>query len=155
MTNRICETIKTVTGRNEVLPDSMKIVHLKSVLLASMLLTNTTFSVNCSFAFHEGGVATCDGCHTMHNSSRGLAMTKTGLPQGTANRYLLQGSDPSSTCLICHAGSSFTDSYRIATSPVPAPGSPPRQLTPGGDFAYLQKNYNWITSTGTAKLSPG
>lgn len=106
-------------------------------------------------AFHDGGVAACDGCHTMHNSSNNLTMTKNPQTVEKGNPYLLLGSDQSSTCLICHAGSSNTKNFKIATSPPPAAGSPPLQLTPGGDFAYLQKNYNWITSTGTPTSSPG
>jgi hypothetical protein len=43
----------------------------------------------------------------------------------------------------------------VATYPLPASGMPPAQLTPGGDFAYIQKNYSWITSTGIYKTSPG
>lgn len=108
------------------------------------------------FAFHEGGVAACDGCHTMHNSSGGQPMTSKGLPVGSGNAYLLMGSDSSSTCLLCHASSLATDGYRVATSPVPPQGSPPLQLTPGGDFAYLQKSYSWVNSvTGQTVTSPG
>lgn len=132
----------------------MKAGKMRPVLLASSLFV-CIISTRASFAFHDGGIANCDGCHTMHNSSGNIAMTKTGLPPGTANPYLLQGSDQSSTCLICHAGSTPTDSYKIATNPVPAPGNSPRQLTPGGDFAYLQKSYNWVDSLGAAKSSPG
>ncbi len=70
------------------------------------------------------------------------------------DKYLLQGSDGSSTCLICH--SVFHDRQLcggyISTS---APGSRPAQLTPGGDFAYIQKNYSWITSKGVMQNSPG
>ncbi len=103
-------------------------------------------------AFHDGGVAACDGCHTMHNSSGGQPQTGTG----SGNRYLLMGSDPSSTCLLCHASSLAADGYRIATSPVPPQGSPPLQLTPGGDFSYLQKSYSWVNSvTGLPATSPG
>ena len=122
----------------------------KLTLFALALLTCTT-QASLTFAFHDGGVAACDGCHTMHNSSAGRATTVTG----TVNRYLLQGSDPSSTCLICHAGSTPADSYRVATNPVPGLLSPPQQLTPGGDFAYLQKRYDWVDSIGSATSSPG
>lgn len=100
-------------------------------------------------AFHEGGVAACDGCHTMHYSQGGQINYK-----GSFSKYLLQGSDGSSTCLICHSSPTLS-SYAVATYPPPTPGIPPVQLTPGGDFAYLQKNYNWITSTGVAQSSPG
>ncbi|MBZ0154873.1 MAG: cytochrome C [Alphaproteobacteria bacterium] len=109
-------------------------------------------------AFHDGGVAYCDGCHTMHNSSGGAVMNaRSGQGSqtiGTANGYLLQGSDQSSTCLKCHSGST-AGSYKIATYPVPGAGSPPLQLTPGGDFAWLQKSYSWTTSYGASGSSPG
>lgn len=97
-------------------------------------------------AFHDGGVAPCDGCHTMHNSQ--------GIYAGSPGKYLLQGSDGSSTCLICHS-SSTANNYAVATYPPPAPGTPPAQLTPGGDFAYIQKSYSWITSKGVQQTSPG
>jgi hypothetical protein len=96
-------------------------------------------------AFHNGGVAKCEGCHAMHYTRSGLT---------TPGKYLLQGSDVSSTCLICHS-SNTTKNYAVATYPPPALGIPPNQLTPGGDFAYIQKNYNWITSKGVMQNSPG
>src|SRR5512146_1150746 len=122
---------------------------------AKILLAATVMAVVAAgnaAAFHEGGVAACDGCHTMHNTSGGQPMTT----RGSGNRYLLLGSDQSSTCLICHSSSTPTDSYRTATSPVPGQGIPPLQLTPGGDFAYLQKSYSWVDSTtGVATTSNG
>src|SRR6266567_4722534 len=136
-------TIQSMTCFLLVRPAIMKQQKLKPLFLVSIALA-WTIPAGTSWAFHDGGVGNCDGCHTMHNSSGGLAMTKNGLPPGTANKYLLQGSDPSSTCLVCHAGSTPNDSYKVATNPFPGVGSPPLQLTPGGDFAYLLKNYNWI-----------
>ena len=97
----------------------MKLKFLKlSVLtgLAAVLVMGLTGS---AMAFHDGGVAYCDGCHTMHNSSKGVKMTVNNLAPGTANAYLLQGSDQSSTCLNCHSKSP-AGSYHIATNPVPA-----------------------------------
>jgi hypothetical protein len=100
-------------------------------------------------AFHDGGVAQCDGCHTMHYSQAGL-----NTYPGSPNKYLLQGSDGSSTCLICHSAT-VTGGYAVATYPPPPPGVPPAQLTPGGDFAYIQRTYSWITSKGVQQTSPG
>lgn len=106
-------------------------------------------------AFHNGGVANCDGCHTMHNSAGGQKMAPGGTGgQYTANTYLLQGTDQSSTCLNCHAGNAI-GGEKVATFPQPASGLPPVQLTPGGDFAWLQKNYAWTTSDGIAGSSAG
>jgi hypothetical protein len=116
---------------------------MKSVMILLAALLLAVAAAGNAVAFHEGGVAACDGCHTMHNTSGGQSMTT----RGGGNRYLLLGTDQSSTCLICHSSSTPVDSYRVATSPVPAHGSAPLQLTPGGDFAYLQKSYNWVDST--------
>ncbi|WP_243336554.1 cytochrome C [Anaeromyxobacter soli] len=102
-------------------------------------LVALALAVPCSvLAFHDGGVATCDGCHTMHNSKGNTAMAKKGAStqfQGFA--YLLQGSDQSSTCLNCHAAADTAPkSYHVMTT-----GGGVVEMTPGGDFAYLTKSY--------------
>jgi len=89
-----------------------------------------------AMAFHEGGVAYCAGCHTMHNSQNGvipngpLGIPGTGI--GTVgdvgNSNLTLGSDPSSTCLKCHA---------VIYKSVSADGS---AFTPGGDFYWLTRD---------------
>ena len=56
-----------------------------------------------AMAFHEGGVAHCDGCHTMHNSENGESIIENGTV-GVAGAHLTKGADPGSTCLNCHAG---------------------------------------------------
>jgi hypothetical protein len=132
----------------------MKIFRLKYFLMTLAIWT-CTMPAKVSVAFHNGGVGACDGCHTMHNSAGNIPMTKNARPTGFGNPSLLLGSDPSSTCLVCHAGSTPTDRFKIATNPIPVQGSPPLQLTPGGDFAYLLKNYNWVSSGGIATSSPG
>ena len=48
-----------------------------------------------AFAFHDGGVAECGGCHAMHTAKSPLAL-------GGDYGYLLAGTDQSSTCLNCH-----------------------------------------------------
>jgi hypothetical protein len=108
--------------------------------------------------FHSGGVAACEGCHTMHNSSESFVnpagtpkpqMTSRNLGVGTTNPFLLQGSDPSSTCLICHqrAGDTGPNGVHISTADADMPpGLPPLQLTPGGDFGWLKKDYGWAPS---------
>jgi len=87
-----------------------------------------------SLAFHHGGVAECVGCHSMHSGN-----------QSAPN--LLVGIDQSSTCLSCHIGDG---GYHIATDAalVDDPGEYPLNLTPGGDFAYLRKDYTWSTGWG-------
>ncbi|HUJ25225.1 MAG TPA: cytochrome C [Myxococcales bacterium] len=111
--------------------------RISSILVAGGIAA-LGFAPN-AFAFHDGGVAYCEGCHTMHNSQNG-ATIRTGGTVGQGVKYLLKGSDQSSTCLTCHANAA-TGSYHIMTWPVPnwAGGLAPINFTPGGDFA-------WITS---------
>ena len=66
-----------------------------------------------------------------------------GAPSGPS---LLIGSDPSSTCLTCHGGNT-PNSYQVLTTSV-APGFAPTHYTPGGDFAWLTKSFNWAGATG-------
>lgn len=82
-------------------------------------------------AFHSGGVGQCDGCHSMHGSRDGAPLAQ------TSASGLLQGADPSSICLNCHAGQGAANS--------PAVFSPDGSaLTPGGDFYWLTKNFSWF-----------
>ena len=114
-----------------------------------------------AYAFHDGGVATCDSCHSMHNSVDNKAVGPRGLNAGTGvqfqgNKFLLQGSDNSSTCLNCHSGSALTrpTAYQVMTYPAPAAGAAPVYRTPGGDFAWLTLDF---AANGTAHTpaSPG
>ncbi len=81
--------------------------------------------------FHNGGTGNCQGCHTTPPD--------------------LKGSDPGSTCLLCHqaplnallpSGSYVSTDTR--SSPLCV------QLPPGGDFCWLKKDYRW-TLTGAAQ----
>ncbi len=47
----------------------MKASRLLILAAAAVLVMGTP-----ALAFHDGGVAACNGCHTMHNSSNGVAM---------------------------------------------------------------------------------
>jgi len=81
-------------------------------------------------AFHSGSAAECKECHV-----------------GTGSQ--LRGSDASSTCLRCHqtpSGKLQPNGYYVSTNDTDLAGMPPSQLTPGGDFAYLKKNYFWSFS---------
>jgi predicted CXXCH cytochrome family protein len=92
-----------------------------------------------SFAFHDGGVAECVGCHEMHDAK---------------SASLLVAVDQSSTCLICH-GASGQSSYHIATPDADMPvGTPPANETPGGDFGWLHKTYAFTVS-GAAVTDDG
>jgi hypothetical protein len=125
----------------------MKALKLSLVIMAAALLTIGLSGM--AYAFHSGGVGSCEGCHTMHNSSGGAAMfghgghtiNPIGKTQYTGVAYLLQGSDQSSTCLNCHAR---TGGFGVLTYNIPAPGTGPSNYTPGGDFAWLAKT--WGTS---------
>ncbi len=92
-----------------------------------------------ALAFHDDGVAHCNGCHTMHNSQDGDPMnfnasgTGFGLPVGQGFNDLLLFANKTDVCLNCHAGSG---SYHIwATDPL-APG--PEKGS--GDFVFLQED---------------
>lgn len=86
-----------------------------------------------AMAFHDGGVAHCDGCHTMHNSLDGAIVALGGSVGTGVSTWLTKGSDPSSTCLSCHEGSG---SYHMFSTDGSA-------MTPGGDFYWLTKTFGW------------
>jgi hypothetical protein len=100
------------------------------------------------YAFHDGGVARCEGCHTMHNSLNGTAMrTLGGMTQFNSGAWLLQGADASSACLNCHGTGDATSSYHVSTETVTAGGATvPAQYTPGGDFSWIKSTINSVGS---------
>jgi predicted CXXCH cytochrome family protein len=99
---------------------------MKLIKLSVLFIAVSLGLVGTSYAFHSGGVAKCTGCHEMH---------------GAAGQSLLKGSDISSTCLNCHENPS-PGSYHISTpGSLLSPGVAPVQFTPGGDFAWLRKDY--------------
>lgn len=119
-------------------------------LLVALVLTVAAGFGNAAHAFHSGGAGECEGCHTIHNSADGMPVTQSS-PLGSAGKYLLRGSDASSVCLNCHekAGDIGPTVFHISTADTDMPvGSPPRQLTPGGDFGWLKKSYTWLPSLG-------
>lgn len=93
--------------------------------------------------FHNGGIGSCDGCHSKSRKNGGAAFASLSSLSGN---FMLNGSDPSSTCLICHQatkGSTQPFGHLVATNGEDAQTAPPAQLTPGGDFAWLKKSYKW------------
>ena len=105
-----------------------------------------------AYAFHSGGVAECEGCHSMHNSFDGSPnVTGHTFAQGTG-AYLLKANDSSGACLNCHQAADTTaSSYHISTAGVnPYDSTSPVELTPGGDFAWLKKTMNVIIRKTTA-----
>ena len=113
--------------------------QMKLVVAGASVLT--LGMVGQAMAFHDGGVAKCESCHTMHNSLGGAKMTKTTSVTGNAGAFLLQGSDQSSTCLNCHGAGSTLSSYHVKTEGVTT-GGLPLQRTPGGDFSWIQAACN-------------
>lgn len=118
-----------------------------SILLIAIALISLGL-YGTSYAFHDGGVARCEGCHTMHNSLNGTAMrTLGGLTQYNAGPYLLQGPDATSACLNCHGTGDTTSSYHVSTESVTAGGATiPNQYTPGGDFSWIKYTVNSVGS---------
>lgn len=121
--------------------------------IAAMLVAGVVMSAGgkAVYAFHRGGVGECEGCHTMHNSYEGQPLSATS-PVGMSGKYLLKGSDQSSVCLNCHqkTGDIGPTMFHVSTADTDMPyGTPPRQLTPGGDFGWLKKTYTWIPSLGS------
>ena len=101
-----------------------------------------------AYAFHNGGVARCESCHTMHNSSGGKVMNKK-FPLYQAGPYLLIATDQSSTCLSCHesanSGATGAETYAVST---PAGTAIPAQYGAGGDFAWLRITWPGFSELG-------
>jgi hypothetical protein len=116
----------------------MKGIKVTLAVAASALLLAAP-----AMAFHDGGVANCDSCHTMHNSLNGATMAQNGGPGGTiyqAGPYLLQGGGTATdACLNCHDNASRS-SYHISTpkSAMDGVATFPNNRTPGGDFGWLK-----------------
>lgn len=81
-------------------------------------------------AFHDQGVAHCNGCHTMHNSQDGVLVDPAN-PNG--NQFLLVKADPSSVCIACH--DHLDKTYPIGGDPLNPPS--PRE---GGNFIFLDED---------------
>ncbi len=94
-----------------------------------------------AFAFHSGGVAECEGCHSMHEAT-------------SLDGNLLIAADASSTCLSssCH-GDPSPGSYHVYSGGA-SQTVPPVQYTPGGDFGWLKIDFTWALS-GTNYSEPG
>jgi predicted CXXCH cytochrome family protein len=118
--------------------NTLKQFKFTLVIMAAFLITLGLSAT--ADAYHDGGVATCGGCHSMHSAAT---------PATASQSFLLKGVDFSSTCLNCHEGSA--GSYHISTADAAMPeGSAPVQRTPGGDFGWLKKTYSWTGRSGTS-----
>lgn len=95
---------------------------LKLTLVLSLAALALMGLSQMTFAFHDGGVAYCAGCHTMHAQVNGSpSVTGAGNPS-----FLLKTTKPSDVCIGCH-------SYQLT-----ADGSGNKS---GGDFFWVQQNY--------------
>ena len=121
-------------------PRSKIAVFLVAALMGAFLV------VEPSWGFHDGGVAPCDGCHSMH-------ATNQGLPSGP-RAFLLQAASPTSICLNCHEGQIPSENMVSTSGALLGAGLPPNMLTPGGDFGWLKKRYSWVDNLGM-KQEPG
>jgi hypothetical protein len=104
----------------------MKAFKLTLVVMAAVLIT---FGLSgTAAAFHGGGVAHCDGCHSMHT--------------GGSNADLMAAADASSTCLNCHE-SADVGGYHVSSSDPTAVS-----YTQGGDFSWLKKSWTYTNWSG-------
>lgn len=128
---------------------------MKGLKLGLMVLMATMLAVGLggmAYAFHSGGVAECEGCHSMHNSFEGEPnVTGRSFAQGTGP-YLLKANDQSGACLNCHnAADTAPSGYHVSTNGVVAyDTSSPVEMTPGGDFAWLKKTMSYQQVRGTS-----
>lgn len=104
------------------------------VIAAIFLITG----VSTALAFHDGGVAYCAGCHTMHASQDG--QPGPGWTPG-GNPNLLKYGTATDTCVRCHSTrGQFSNGQGYG---------------PGGDFYWLTRTFTWITPWGATESSPG
>ena len=89
-------------------------------------------------AFHDGGVAYCAGCHSMHNTQDGYTPYHQS-PNGRP--FLLKYGNASDTCLMCH---SFYGQFMNG-----------RGHGPGGDFYWVSRTFNWTQHSGSTATSTG
>jgi hypothetical protein len=109
-------------------------MEIKNFFLAFSILAGFQLADGPASAFHAGGVAHCDGCHSMHNSA-----TDNPANNATPGPSLQKGADASSTCLNCHNGS---DLYHVNS----ANGS---NTNEGGDFHWVNDNGYTYENRGT------
>ena len=102
-----------------------------------------------SFAFHDEGVAHCNGCHTMHNSENGTLVDPDS-PQG--NDWLLKDATPSDVCLGCHAANGGTGHLGNVLSDDPLVPDPEKG---GGNFVFLLEDNINDGHAGATNPIPG
>ena len=100
---------------------------MRSILYCCFLALALVAFQGTAYAYHNAGVADCQGCHTMHNSLNGAPMDTTN--GGHGHEYLLIYGNGSDTCLHCHASYGQFDGGA--------------GYGPGGDFYWLTKTFTW------------
>jgi len=75
---------------------------MKPSISLIVILALACLAEDSAFAFHEKGVASCGGCHTMHSSQSGLPINPDA-PFGS--QLLLKYESATDLCLSCHASS--------------------------------------------------
>lgn len=134
------------------------------VFILSLVITGLpAHSAFAAESFHSGSAGKCEECHlSARNDETGDAAAGTGSAArgavGSRNgKVMLRGSDPSSTCLRCHEapqGAMQPQGHFVSSSNLGA-GLAPTQLTPGGDFGWLRKNFQWQSKDGGNERSAG
>lgn len=109
--------------------------QLRLLIPFSFVLTACLITAS-SFAFHEQGVANCNGCHIMHESEDGMVVDVT-------NPRLLNDDTPSDVCLSCHTEQLGADPL----APAPQRGA--------GSFVFLLEDNLNDAPDGAAFAIPG
>jgi hypothetical protein len=91
------------------------------VLVAGLALAPT------AWGFHDGGVATCGGCHVTHNSIDGQQVVP-----GAGNEFSLKAGSATDVCLSCHAQTLGAVLGVHPLAPSPEKGA--------GNFVFLLEN---------------
>ena len=117
---------------------------MRHVLTIMALLTICALPSVELLAFHEAGVANCNGCHTMHNSQDGDVVDP-DTPGGSP--MLLKNGDVVEVCLTCHANDFGSVLGGMPTSPPPERG--------GGNFVFLLEDNINDGAGGASNPIPG
>ncbi len=115
----------------------MNTFRVQVVAVIALWITSLLYGV--TYAFHDGGENNCMGCHTIHSSQANPDLTTYDRSSTDPIRLILKGSDPSSTCLQCHAERG---------APHAVLSNDGSRFTPGGDFYWLGKTFSWSIEGG-------
>jgi hypothetical protein len=108
----------------------MGIVRKNLIGLMVVAAAALCFAVTPTLAFHDGGVAHCNGCHAMHGQTGGDNPVDTS----GGNPHLLKQSNPTDTCLVCHGIANQNGNTWGNTL------ADPGNLYGGGQFIFLTED---------------